>query len=616
MVIPKSPTTRYTVVVGLVACALVTSLRLKGLIEPNFSIPFLAIVLAVSWYLGQKEGILAAVLGTVALDVFFISPKIGITLASRTEAARLLTFFVSALAVVFLASTIRRNRMWLEATLSNIGDAVVVTDKGGCISFLNPVAEGMTGWSIKEARNKNFHEVLNLQDEKSGEDLDAPVNPILAEGRSFLASANKILVSRDGHKVWVEESGSPIRDERGKVIGAILIFRDMTSRREHQDQLSQSQKMDAIGRLAGGVAGDFNNLLTVITGYSEMLQNELPKGNPLHRFANEIFFAADRAAGLSRQLLALGRGQAGRMQSLDLNTLVGNMEVMLKRLLGARVDLVIIPSPGAGKVRADAAQMEQVVMNLAMNSRDAMPDGGKFVIEISNQEIEDGPGGQRPGIESGSYVMIAVSDTGTGMDAETRTHMFEPLFTTKKGGAASGLGLSIVYGIVQQSRGHINVYSQLGTGTIVEIYLPLDRNAQASIMRPVFTRNRRGTETVLVVDDEEGVRKLIHSVLATNGYNVVEAADGKEALAAFALNQSQIALVVTDIVMPHMTGFELGERLTAMVPDLRVLYISGYRDSPTDSVGEERDRTFLQKPFTPDVLLTRVRELLDRPVTK
>jgi two-component system, cell cycle sensor histidine kinase and response regulator CckA len=289
---------------------------------------------------------------------------------------------------------------------------------------------------------------------------------------------------------------------------------------------------------------------------------------------------------------------------------------MLHRLLGENIDLAVVPSNGSGRIRADAAQIELMILNLAMNSRDAMPDGGKFVIELSELEIEDTALEQRPGIPAGSFIMIAVSDTGIGMDAETRTHLFEPFFTTKTEGKATGLGLSIVYGIVQQTHGHINVFSQPGTGTIMEIYLPRDKSSVPSIMRPIAPRKSKGTETILIADDEDGVRKLVHAVLATNGYNVLEASDGKEALGIFEQHRSQISLVVTDIVMPQMTGLELGERLNALDPQLRILYISGYRDSPIGASGDDRDRSFLHKPFTPDALLSRVRDLLDQPVNK
>jgi two-component system cell cycle sensor histidine kinase/response regulator CckA len=398
-------------------------------------------------------------------------------------------------------------------------------------------------------------------------------------------------------------------------VGGILVLRDVTAQREVQDQMNQTQRMDAVGRLANGFAGDFNDLLTVVTGFSEMLRGDLDEGDHRRRFAEEIYVAAERAAGLTRQLKALGRRQPGAMKVQDLSALVGSMETMLRRLLGGQIELVIVP--GVGKVKADSAQLEQVIVNLAMNSRDAMPDGGKFVIEISNMEIDEAQTHKWPGVKPGSYVTMAVSDTGTGMDAETRAHLFEPFFTTKAKDKGTGLGLSIVYGIIQQSGGYINVYSQLGAGTIFEIFLPREKGTNEWALPPIRDRSKRGSETVLIADDEEGVRKLVYAVLATNGYKVLEAKDGAEALAIYEANQSKISIVVTDVVMPNMTGLQLGERVNQLNPGAVVLYMSGYQDNPVGAASgapeHERDRVFLNKPFKPDVLLTKVRELLDGP---
>ncbi len=615
MGIPSSKFTRLTIATALTVCALEISLVLRSYISPNSSLCFLAVVFVSSWFLGRAAGLLATGLSTVAMLFFFAPTYNSFSIANWTDAARVVTFFFSSILVTFLATAMRQSRTHLEETLSSICDAVIVIGISENVTYLNPVAEGLTGWSLREARKKRLSEILSLQDEKTGDELSLPMQSVLREGKSFQPSTHKMLISRDGHKVVVEESGAPIRDENGRVVGAIFIFRDVTSRREVQDQASQSQKMEAVGRLAGGVAGDFNQLLTVISGFSDILRRELAEGNPLHRYANEIHLAGSRAAGLTRQLLALGRSQSSELKALEPSTLIHGMETMLRRLMGGKVDVLIMQSPGVGQVKGDASQIEQMIVNLAMNSRDAMPDGGKFVIEVSNTEIEDSELEKRPGVAAGKYVMIAVSDTGTGMDAETRGRLFEPFFTTKEKGKATGLGLSIVYGIVQQCKGYINVYSQLGSGTIFEIYLPREASASPTVM-PSHRKpaRQRGTETILVADDEDGVRKLVHAVLATNGYNVLEARDGREALAIYENNDMQIDMVVTDIVMPNMTGLELGERLKTLNAKLRVLYISGYRDSPVGGTELDRGRIFMPKPFTPDDLLTRVRELLDGPM--
>lgn len=597
------PYVRYVIAIALTASALVAAQLLKPIFDPSYFLPFLAAVLVSSWVGGLRAGFLAAAL-TVGAACSVDPPDNGMSIA------RVSTFVVSATIVTYLAGTVRNINVRWKQTLNSIGDGVVLIDRKGCVQFLNAAAEAMTGWATAEVKRKPLEAFLKIVDEKDGQPQELPAKALLEEGKVFRASRQRILVARDGHRVWVEESSGPIRNDKGKVNGAILVFRDVTARREAQNQMSQSQKMEAVGRLASGAAGDFNNLLTVITGYSEMLRAELEEGDPLRQFSDEIFRAADRASGLTRQLVALGRRQAGVLKVQDLSALICSMETMLRRLLGENIELVILP--GTGRVKADAAQMEQLIVNLALNSRDAMPQGGKFVIEIANMEIEEGQQDQWPGVPPGSYVTMAVSDTGTGMDAETRAHLFEPFFTTKTRGTGTGLGLSIVYGIVQQCEGSINVYSQLGAGTIFEIFLPRAKGAVETFLPAVRRTAKKGSETILIADDEDGVRRLVHAILATNGYNVLEARDGVEALTLYEGNRSQVDMVVTDMVMPNMGGRELGERLYRLHPALRVLYISGYREGPIGETAYERELVFLQKPFTPAELLAKVRDLLDR----
>ncbi len=608
----KNRVLNYAVVCGLTACALLASLFLKRIIEPNFFLPFTAVVLVSSWFYGRWAGLLSTVLSTVVVDFCFMNPEYVFGFTSWTDAGRLITFIFSALLVTFLVDELRRSKLELAATLSSIGDAVVVVNRSGNVEFLNPVAEAMLGVSIAEARNQPLASVLTLTDEQTNTPSETPIAEILKDGISFQASTHKLLTSKHGHTISIEESAAPIRTEKGLISGAIFVFRDITSRRQVQDQVTQSQKMDAVARLAGGVAGDFNNLLTVMTGYSEMLRSEMSAGNPLRNFAEEILSAAERAAGLTRQLLAFSRGQNAQAKVTDLNQALANMETMLKRLAGEKIEVIFMPGSGIGKVRVDTAQLEQAIVNLAMNSRDAMPKGGRFTIETVDAEITVDQAATRPGVKPGHYVMIAVSDTGVGMDAETRAHVFEPFFTTKTRGKGSGLGLSIVYGFVQQSHGSVNVYSQPGNGTIFEIYLPKEKDPGMMPLPSTGARQKRGSETILIADDEDGVRRLVHAVLATNGYTVLETRDGREALSTYEANSSKIDMIVTDIMMPNMNGLELGDRLHSLSPRTKVLYISGYRDAPVGSA-PQRDRMFLHKPFTPDALLTKVREILDAP---
>jgi CheY-like chemotaxis protein len=366
--------------------------------------------------------------------------------------------------------------------------------------------------------------------------------------------------------------------------------------------------MDAVARLAGGVAGDFSNVLTLITGYAGLLRSEVPADSPMRRSVDEIVYAGERASALTRQLLAFSQGSTAQPRVLDLNTLITGMDPMLRRVLGQNIELILLTSPGLGRVKADPAQVELVLVNLANNARDAMPQGGKLVIETANVDLEDGPGGKNLGVKPGSYVMMAVSDTGIGMDPETRSRLFEPFFTTKPPGKGSGLGLATVYGTVKQSEGQVTVYSQPGCGTIFEIYLPRVKEA---LSEQPGKRSAKGSETILLVDDEEGVVKLLSAILKSNGYNVLDANNGSAALAAYEKNAHKIDLVVTDIVMPQMTGFDLARRLGERSPNLKILYMSGYRDNAFGGGGGEAPRAFLHKPFTPEILLAKVREVLD-----
>jgi two-component system cell cycle sensor histidine kinase/response regulator CckA len=377
-------------------------------------------------------------------------------------------------------------------------------------------------------------------------------------------------------------------------------------------QLRQSQKMEAVGRLAGGVAHDFNNLLTVIRGYSELLLARLTPGDPVRKDMVEVKKAADRASGLTRQLLAFSRRQFIAPKVIDLNALIANMDSMLRRLLGEDiVELCTELNPHAGLIRADSGQIEQVIMNLAVNARDAMPKGGRLTIETRNVTVGN-PTRQTPaGVKPGAYVLLAVRDTGHGMDEETLSHLFEPFFTTKEKGKGTGLGLSTVYGIVKQSGGNIVVESQKGQGATFKIYFPLVEQGVAAgaldVAEPVH-----GRETILLVEDEPAVRGLVHETLRLHGYTVLEARHGIEALMTGAKHQGPIHLLLTDVVMPQMSGPEVAEKIQIVRPGIKVLYMSGYPDHPAfEQGGISRDASFLPKPFTPNVLAKKVRDVLD-----
>jgi two-component system cell cycle sensor histidine kinase/response regulator CckA len=411
-----------------------------------------------------------------------------------------------------------------------------------------------------------------------------------------------------------EESGRRERAYYASVM-ASLDQRKQTEEalRQSEDYLRQSQKMEAVGRLAGGVAHDFNNLMTVIMGRSELLMTGLGETDPLRRNADEIKRTAERAVALTQQLLAFSRKQVLTPKVLDLNVVVANMDRMLRRLIGEDIDLVTVLGPALERVRADPGQIEQVIMNLAINARDAMPSGGKLTIETANIYLDDAYARKHAAVLPGPYVMLSVSDNGTGMDAETQSHIFEPFFTTKDQGKGTGLGLATVYGIVKQSGGYIWVYSEAGWGTTFKIYLPriVDAAEPLEPLRPVA--QPRGSETILLVEDEDGVRELTREILTMNGYTVIAARHGTEALEVCQRHPGEIALMLTDVVMPQLSGHELMERIKVFRPALRVLYMSGYTDKAIVRHGMlASDIAFLQKPFTPDALTRKVREVLDR----
>jgi signal transduction histidine kinase len=396
------------------------------------------------------------------------------------------------------------------------------------------------------------------------------------------------------------------------VQAALELARTREALRKSEEQLRHAQKLDAIGRLAGGVAHDFNNIITAILGYCELMRQDFARDDPRRGDLDEINAAAERAATLTRQLLAFSRRQVLELQPLHLNDVVAEMDKMLRRLIGEDVDLVIRPDASLGWVRADAGQIEQVIMNLVVNARDAMPGGGALTIETANVTLGE-HAGTDPEVVPGPHVMLAVSDTGTGMDAETRARLFEPFFTTKAPGRGTGLGLATVYGIVRQSGGSLYVYSEPGRGTSFKIYLP-------EIAPPSSRRTRaaqqparlHGDETVLLVEDEASVRDLARKVLEGHGYTVLEADRGAAALLLSDAHATAIDVLVTDVVMPEMSGRELAQHLAARRPKTRVLFMSGFTDDAVVRHGVlEADVAYLQKPFTPEGLLKRVRAVLD-----
>ena len=416
---------------------------------------------------------------------------------------------------------------------------------------------------------------------------------------------------KDGSAITVRISGRAVSsaDEPADVLEAIA--EDVTDRRVLEDQLRQAQKMEAVGRLAGGVAHDFNNLLMVISGYAEVILADLPLDHPLHEKGRAIQLAADRATTLTRQLLAFSRKQLLELKVVDVNAIVLDMERLLRPLIGENVEFTTRLAPDAAHTRADAGQLEQVLMNLVVNAKDAMPSGGKLTIETRNITVDENHRRGQTFIRPGHYIVLSVADSGTGMDKETQSRIFEPFFTTKEKGKGTGLGLSTVYGIVKQSSGYVMVHSEEQRGTTFHIYLPRVDGVAEQLATPIARAILGGTETVLLVEDEESVRQLVRETLAAKGYCVVEAENGEAGMAAAAQHNGKIDLVITDVVMPGIGGRELVKQLGLIRPDTKVLYLSGYTEDAILSEGTiERGAAFLQKPFTLQNLARKVREVL------
>jgi two-component system cell cycle sensor histidine kinase/response regulator CckA len=416
-----------------------------------------------------------------------------------------------------------------------------------------------------------------------------------------------------GERRWAVVKATAIPDAQGRLRHVVDIFHDMTARRSLEEQLHQSQKMEAIGRLAGGVAHDFNNLLTIITGYGELLLDQLPAGDPSRELVRGMVHAGDRAAALTRQLLAFSRKAIVEPRALNLKDVVADTDSLLRRVIGEDIDLVTLSDPEVGSVKADPGQITQLLLNLAVNARDAMPTGGRLTIEIRNVYVDSSYAQAHVEVRPGPYVLLAVSDTGCGIPPDVLPRIWEPFFTTKEVGKGTGLGLAVVHGVVKQAGGHIQVYSEPGRGATFKVYLPQVRERPSSGKSlPGLKVMPHGTETVLLVEDEEAVRRLARHVLAGCGYTVLEAGDGAEALRIAEQHPGQIDLLVTDVVMPRLGGRKLAGHLAGSHPGLKILFLSGYTDDAVVRHGIlEAEVPFLQKPYSPAVLAQKVREVLD-----
>jgi len=509
--------------------------------------------------------------------------------------------------------TVREREELVQLLLDSTAEAIYGIDLHGNCMLANPTCARLLGYASPEHLNgRNMHALIHhhRSDGRLYPEEECPIVRTI-QTRQGTRINDEVFWRADGTKFDAEYFSYPMW--RGKeLVGAVVTFLDVSHQRKLEEQLRQAQKMEAVGQLAGGVAHDFNNLLTIIGGYSDLLLQLTPPDDPKRKMLEEIRKAGERSASLTRQLLAFSRKQVITPKVLDLNDVVRDTEKMLDRVIGEDIRLTATLHPQLGRVKADSGQLEQVLLNLAVNARDAMPQGGKLTIETNNVVLGEDYARSHANVRPGWYVMLAVTDTGIGMTEEVKRHLFEPFFTTKGTGKGTGLGLAVVHGIVKQSDGTIEVYSELGVGTSFKIYLPrVEQAASTGKSGPDLGPPPRGTETLLLVEDEDAVRALTLFTLQQCGYTVLEASHGVEAIRVATSYREKIHLLVTDVVMPGMGGRVLAERLLGLHPEMKVLYLSGYTDDAVVRHGILHQQVnFLQKPFSPNTLAHQVREAL------
>ncbi len=497
----------------------------------------------------------------------------------------------------------------LMTAIEQTPESIVITDTQGTILYVNPAFEQVTGYSRTEAIG------LNTRLLKSNRQNKAFYRELWTRISAGEVWRGRFINKKKNGALFTEEAViAPVRDEKGAVMNYIAIKRDISHELELENQYRQTQKIDSIGRLAGGVAHDFNNILAVICGHTDLALTQVSPDSPLRSNLENIQESAERAANLTRQLLAFARRQVIEPRRVNLNELIINLNKMLHRLIGEDIKLVTQTAPDLGPIRADPSQIEQVLLNLVVNARDAMPDGGSLTIQTDNVTLDEDYA-RRHLVTPGEYVMVSVSDTGVGMTEEVKQHIFEPFFTTKEQGKGTGLGLATCFGIIQQSNGHIHCDSQVGEGTQFRIYLPcVQQPDDAAANRETPANLPQGTETILLAEDEPSLRRLMARVLRAQGYTVLEAADGNEALALAQANGPKIQLLITDVIMPGLSGKMLAEWLGQVNPAIKVLFISGYiNNNAVRDAMSKAGTFFLQKPFNPLDLAKKVRAALEAP---
>jgi two-component system cell cycle sensor histidine kinase/response regulator CckA len=519
-----------------------------------------------------------------------------------------------AIAKARLYAEARESEERYRTLVENLGEGVAIVDPTEHFLFANPAAEAIFGVPPGGLGGRGLEDFL------SKEEYTRVLTETERRARGERTTYEEDIIRPDGTMRRIELTATPQFDESGAFAGTFGVLRDITETRRteealrhSEERLAQAQKMEAVGRLAGGIAHDFNNLLTVIRGYADLMEEGMAEAHPMKADLKEIKQAADRAAGLTRQLLAFSRKQVLRVSILNLNEVVRGMEKMLPRILGEDIRLVTVLAPDLPTTRADQGQLDQVIMNLAANARDAMPHGGVLTLSTGRRVVGEGSDREHPEILPGEYITLEVSDTGAGIDREVLPRIFEPFFTTKAVGKGTGLGLATVYGIIKQSEGYIYCASEPGSGTTFTIYLPRSRGESIEAKKPAReSGSLKGNETILVVEDEDAILGLILSILGRSGYKATGARNGGQALAAAASRTGPIHLLLTDVVMPQMSGPDLGRKLKEVLPDVRVLYMSGFTDHPAVQQGVRDSLVdMIRKPFTADALLRKIRDVLD-----
>ena len=610
----RAPVLRYGVAILSITLALIPALMLSDVVESRLVVFAVAIMVS-AWYGGWKPGLVATSFALTVSSYFSLTGQQTPT-QYRNAIIHLTLFVLVALLICWFNAALRsaqeglrRSELNFRSLVTNAPYGICRCDSAGILLGVNPAFVSMLGYgSASELVGRSLP---NLYADSQQWFTLADYFRSLEQFHGLAAE----WVRKDSSSTLVRLSGRAIRGE-GNAIFFELFTEDVTERRALEQQLRQSQKMEAIGRLAGGIAHDFNNLLMVISGYCEFLLDRIGSNPELRGPAQEIASAAERATSLTRQLLAFSRKQMLAPKVVDLNAVVTENLKMLTRLIGEDIDLVMAPGSDIGAVKADPGQIEQVIMNLAVNARDAMPQGGKLTIETANVTLDDNYARFHAPVQPGDYVMLAISDTGMGMDSDTQTHIFEPFFTTK-GTKGTGLGLSTVYGIIKQSGGYVWVYSEPGKGTTFKIYLPrisaIGEPMDAEVLALAENAHpHHGGETILLVEDEPNLRGLTEQYLRKQGYTVLEAADGTSAIQVSNAYPGPIHLLLTDVIMPGMNGRELAQRISSLRPETKVLYMSGYTENAIGHNGTlDEGITLLQKPFTLPALKAKVREALD-----